>query len=149
MATKFVRGELIKSTKTQGDFHLSHKFGMEIDGVSVNGLHAIENITFEYADGDDGGVHCRPGINHPPQITFRRDFSAQKDWLEWRKKVTAGQTDRRSVSIIFHNDKGEEAKRLNLFHSYPTKWKGPSLNSKASGNAAEEIECTAEEWSFA
>ena len=74
---KFSRGELVKSTKAQ-DFHLSHKFGLEVDAITVNGVHSIENIALEfeiveYADGEDKTPHCRPGINHPGQVTIRRD----------------------------------------------------------------------------
>jgi len=147
---KFSRGELVKSTKAQ-DFHLSHKFGLEVDAITVNGVHSIENIALEfeiveYADGEDKTPHCRPGINHPGQVTIRRDFSGQKDWFNWRNSVVKGETDRRSVSIIFHNDKGEEARRLNLFNCYATKWNGPSLNSKASGHATESLDLMFEEW---
>ena len=60
--------------------------------------------------------------------------------------MVKGETDRRSVSIIFHNDKGEEARRLNLFNCYATKWNGPSLNSKASGHATESLDLMFEEW---
>jgi|SRR5215470_14329165 len=154
MAIKFSRDTLKGTTKNAGDFHLSHKFGLEIDGVTVGGIHRIDGIEFEaevveYNQGDDGVTHCRPGVLKPGKITVERDYSSTKEFYEWRKAVVNGKTDRRSISVIFQNDKGEEAKRINFFHCFPSKWTGPALNARSSGNATERLEIIFEEFTMA
>jgi phage tail-like protein len=54
--------------------------------------------------------------------------------------VVDGKVERKSVSIILLNDAGEEAMRYNLFECWPTKYKGPDLNSRNSAHATEAIE---------
>jgi phage tail-like protein len=145
MAVKFGRDSLKGTTKTQGDFNLSHKFNVEIDGVTVGGVHRVDGLeheheVVEYQDGDDMITHFRPGRQKPGRVTIERDWSSTKEFFNWRQTVINGKVERKSVSIIFMNDAGEESMRVNLFDCYPTKWKGPSLNSKSSGHAAETIE---------
>jgi phage tail-like protein len=145
MAIKFNRDSLKGTTKTQGDFNLSHKFNVEIDGVTVGGVNRVDGLeheheVVEYQDGDDMTTHFRPGRQKPGRVTIERDWSSTKEFFNWRQTVINGKVERKSVSIIFMNDAGEESMRVNLFDCYPTKWKGPSLNSKSSGHAAETIE---------
>jgi phage tail-like protein len=145
MAIKFNRDTLKGTTKTQGDFNLSHKFNVEIDGVTVGGVNRVDGLeheheVVEYQDGDDMTTHFRPGRQKPGRVTIERDWSSTKEFFNWRQTVINGKVERKSVSIIFMNDAGEESMRVNLFDCYPTKWKGPSLNSKSSGHAAETIE---------
>jgi len=56
--------------------------------------------------------------------------------------------ERKSISVIFHNDAGEEAGRMNLFNCWPGGYKGPALNAKSSAHATEKIEISFEtmEW---
>jgi len=150
MAVKFNRETLKGLTNTQGDFFLSHKFGLEIDGVTVNGIHKVDGIEFEaevveYNDGEDPQTHCRPGQLLPGRITVERDQGNDKAFFIWRKAVVDGKTDRRSISVTFHNDKGEEARRINFFNWFPVKWIGPSLNAHSSGHATERVEIAFEE----
>jgi phage tail-like protein len=145
MAIKFNRDSLKGTTKTQGDFNLSNKFNVEIDGVTVGGVNRVDGLeheheVVEYQDGDDMTTHFRPGRQKPGRVTIERDWSSTKEFFNWRQTVINGKVERKSVSIIFMNDAGEESMRVNLFDCYPTKWKGPSLNSKSSGHAAETIE---------
>jgi phage tail-like protein len=154
MPVKFSRDTLKGTTKTNGDFHLSHKFGLEIDGITIGGIHKVDGIEFEaevveYNDGEDAGTHCRPGVLKPGRILVERDFSSTKEFYQWRAAVVNGKTDRRSVSVIFQNDKGDEAKRLNFFNCFPAKWVGPALNSRSSGHASERLEIVFEECKFA
>jgi len=145
MAVKFGRDQLKGSTKTQGDFNLAHKFTVEIDGVMVGGIHRVDGIeheheVVEYQDGDDMYTHLRPGRQKPGRITIEKDWSSTKEFFNWRQTVINGKVERKSCSIAFHNDAGEESMRINLFDCYPTKWKGPSLNARTSAHATETIE---------
>ena len=142
MAIKFSRETLQSLTKGR-DFIQSSKFGIEIDGVTVGGCHRLSDIkleaeVIEYCEGDDKVTHARPGKLKAHPFTIERDFSSTKELFEWRKKVIeAGEDYRKSVSLIFQNDKGDEAKRLNLFNCHNIKWSGPRLDSKSSGHSTE------------
>jgi phage tail-like protein len=151
LAVTFGRDKLKGSTKTQGDFNLANRFSLEIDGVLVAGVHTIDGLeheTVEYKDGEDGTMHTRPGNHKPGKMTVTKDWSNTSEWYNWRKMVLDGKVDRKSISVIFHNDAGEEAGRVNLFNSWPGGYKGPSLNAKSSGHATEKIEISYEtmEW---
>lgn len=146
---KFSRDALKGTTKTQGDFNLGHKFNLEIEGVSIGGVHKVDGIEFEvevveYQDGEDITTHYRPGRFKPGKLTIERDWSSTKDFLNWRQTVVDGKVDRKSISLCFNNDAGEEAKRVNFFEAYPSKWVGPSLNARNSAHASERIECVFE-----
>ena len=149
-SVSFGRDALKGTTKTQGDFNLSHKFTVEIDGVVIGGIHEIDGLETEtdvvdYQDGEDRTLHTRPGNHKPGKITITKDFSPDdRMFFNWRKEVLDGKVDRKSISIIFQNDAGEESERVHLFGCHPTKWKGPSLNAKNSGHATEVIEIQCE-----
>ena len=112
MAVTFSRDKLKGTTKTQGDFNLAHRFALEIDGVLTNGVHKIEGLdheseVIEYHDGEDGTTHYRPGRQKAGTIRIEKDFSSTKEFDEWRKKVVDGKVERKSISVIIHNDAGE------------------------------------------
>ena len=128
---------------------------MEIDGVLVACVHTIENLNAfvteargvetqssitAYKDGEDGVNRTRPGNHKPGTITLTRDWSNTMEWANWRQKVAAGKTDRRSISIIFHDDAGNETGRMNFYNCWPVKHTLPSSAEMRSGHAAETIE---------
>jgi phage tail-like protein len=144
MAVTFTRESLKAKTKTQGDFNLANRFSLEIAGVIVAGVHAVdgfetESDVIEYKDGEDGVMHSRPGNLKSNQIVITKDWSNTSEFYQWRKAVLDGKVERKAISIIFHNDAGEEAGRINLFECWPVAWVGPSLNARSSGHATEKL----------
>src|SRR5262245_41359214 len=106
MAVKYSRDALKGTTKTQGDFTLSHKFNVEIDGVTMGGIHKVDGIEFEvevveYQDGEDITTHYRPGRLKPGRLIIERDWSSTQEFLKWRKTVMDGKVERKSISVIF------------------------------------------------
>jgi phage tail-like protein len=149
MAVTYGRDKLTGTTKTQGDFNLANRFNLEIDGVQVGGVHSIEGFeseteVIEYKDGESGVVQTRPGQHKPVVITITKDWSNTSEFYKWRKAVLDGKVERKSVSIIFHNDASEEAGRINLFNAWPIAWTGPALNAKNSNHATEKLKISAE-----
>jgi phage tail-like protein len=139
------------------------KISVVINGVNVAGVHSIENLNAliaqakmhetqsdisEYKDGEDGVNRTRPGNHKPGKITLTKDWSNTLEWYQWHKTVLDGKTDRRSVSIIFHNDAGEETGRMNFYNCWPVKHTMPAAEAKNSGHATETIELSYErlEW---
>jgi len=144
MGLSYAREKLKGTSKTTGDFNLSNRFSLEIDGVMVAGVHSIEGIEtetdiVEYKDGEDGVNRTRPGNHKPGKMVITKDWSNTLEWHNWRKKVLEGKTDRRSISIIFHNDAGEEVGRMNFYNAWPTKHVLPSFNAKNSAHASEQL----------
>jgi phage tail-like protein len=153
------------TSKTTGDFNLPNRFSVEIDGVSVAGVHTIEGLDAlvkqarseqaatesrkpgqpMYKDGEDGTNRVRPGNHKPGKLTLTKDWSNTMEWFNWRKAVLDGKTDRRSISVIFHDDAGTEVGRMNFYNCWPIKHTLPSVESKSSGHASETIEL-AYEW---
>jgi len=145
MPVKFSRDALKGTTKTQGDFNLGHRFNVEIDGVSVGGIHNVtglehEHEIVEYQDGDDHWTHLRPGRQKTSVVTIEKDWSSTDEFYKWFKTVLDGKVERRSISFIYLNDSGDEASRVNLFDTWPKKWTIKGLNSRNSGHASEAIE---------
>ena len=123
---------------------VASRFHIEIDGVLVGGIHTIDGIeheheVVEYKDGEDGVMHTRPGNHKAGKMTVTKDWSNTSEWYRWFKTALDGKVQRKSISILFINDAGEES-RINLFDCWPTKWAGPVLNAKNSGHATEIIE---------
>ena len=144
-ALTYGREKLKGTSKTMGDFNLSNRFRVEINGVSVAGVHTITgldtlNDVVAYKDGEDGVNRTRPGNHKPGKIVLTKDWSNTLEWYQWRKNVIDGKTDRRSVSIIFHDDAGKEVGRMTFYNCWPTKHTLPSFNAKQSGHATETIE---------
>jgi phage tail-like protein len=141
----FIPNNANAATKTQGDFNLSNRFSFEIDGVIVAGVHTIDGLEsesdiVEYKDGEDGVSHTRPGNHKPGKMTVTKDWSNTSEWYKWRKAVLDGKVDRRSVSVIFHNDAGAEAGRMNFYNCWPVSWSFEDSNARSSGHAGEKIE---------
>ena len=144
----FGREKLMSTSKTQGDFNLGNRFSVEINGISLPGMHTAEGLsastdTITYKDGD-GVIRKRPGNHKPGNIVLTKDWSNTSDWFQWRKNVIDGKTDRRTVSIIFRDDAGTEVGRMNFSNCWPTKHVLPSFSQKQSGHATETIELTYE-----
>lgn len=128
------------------------RFTVEIDGVEVAGMHTIsglehEHEVVEYHDGNEGVTRYRPGrakYGHLSLARIMESPDARTAWQNWYEQTQTGQGVRKSMSVIFHNDAGEEAGRMNFFECWPTKWKGPDLNAESNDEAIEEIELTSE-----
>lgn len=150
---KFERTALTGTTKTKGDFHLSGAFTVEIDSITVGGFWKVEGLeheheTVEYQDSDDHTTHFRPGRSKTGLIRLERDWSSTPDLFNWFKTVIDGRVARKSVAIIYKNDKGDDASRFQLYETWPKKWSVQGFNSKASGHASEIIEIVYERMEF-
>jgi phage tail-like protein len=142
---KFGRDALAATTKTKGDFNLGSHFNVEIDGITIGGIHKVDGLEFHYEvvkyhHGDELHERARPGNNVVGKFSIEKDWTSTKEFFNWRDAVAKGQTDRRSISIVFFNDAQQEAKRINLFNCFPIKWTGPSLNAGTSQHASERLD---------
>jgi phage tail-like protein len=122
---------------------------VEINGVFVAGVITITNLNTLLEEARQGQTHPE---NHQPggmtALIITRKWTNARDWYQWRMTVLDGKTDRRSVSVIYHDGSGVEVGRLNFYNCWPIKHTLPSTNAKNSGYAGETIELEYErfEW---
>lgn len=135
------REKLKSTTKTQGDFNLANRFTVEIDGVVQPGTYTsaeLESLKTSPA--------ARTRSAGPGTVVLTHEAAAES--LQWYKSTVDGKVSRKSISVIFHNDAGEEAGRATLINASPRRWSAPDMNAKNSGHAVEKIEISYErmEW---
>lgn len=120
----------------------SNRFYVSIEGVTgeqalfteASGLQ-LEIEVFEYTEGGvNSFVHKLPGRTKVGNLTLKRGMTNSKAFLEWISNVALGKIERKNVSIVMFNAKGDELMRWNYDGMYPVKWTGPQY--EASGNAA-------------
>ena len=140
-ATMLAAGPAAAVGQPPGDGFTSNRFSFEIDGVIVAGVHTIDGIeqesdVVEYRDGDPN----RKPRPRPGKVRVTRDFDGTTDFANWFQTTLTGTLSRRSLSVIFHNDAGEETGRINFFNAYPVRWTGPSLDAAMSGHPTEALD---------
>lgn len=119
-----------------------------LDGKVAGTLTAVSGIgsSVDVIDVQtDRGRRYGPGATHWGSITIKREaVGADASLLEWYKKVLAGQTERKSGSIIYLDREGNEVLRYNFFEAWPCRWKAPELNANSDTHIIEEIEFVVE-----
>lgn len=124
------------------DSYSASRFYVSIEGVTgeqalfteASGLQ-LEIEVFEYTEGGvNSFVHKLPGRTKVGNLTLKRGMTNSKAFLEWISNVALGKIERKNVSIVMFNAKGDELMRWNYDGMYPVKWTGPQY--QASGNAA-------------
>src|SRR5712691_6776565 len=128
---------------SQGDIQLTHRFTVQIAGVTENGIVAVEglgseNEVVDYQHSEEGYSRARAGRLKYKPVTLTREYAGDTSFYDWRDAVVTGKTDRRSVSIICLSDSGAPTVQFDLFNAWPLSWQGPDFNSKSSGHALEK-----------
>jgi phage tail-like protein len=155
MAVKFSRDVLKGTTKNvAGDFNQQSRFNVEIEGVTIGGVHKVDGLDHEhemvtYQDADDAHQRIRPGRQKVGTLVLERDWSSNTEFYDWFKTVYEGNVQRKSISIVYLTDDGTESTRVNLHECWPNKWKLSGLNSRSSGHVSEALEIKYERIDFA
>jgi phage tail-like protein len=129
------------------DPYSGYNFWVEWDGIvhagfrECSGLNATRKAG-TYREGTDKALSQRqiPGLNSYGNITLKRGITDNQELWEWHRKLQNGDTDRRNLSIILANDKGEEKFRWNLENCWPTTWNAPDFNATSDEVAIETLE---------
>jgi phage tail-like protein len=129
------------------DPYSGYNFWVEWDGIVHAGFKECSGLTATrkaglYREGTDKSLGQRqiPGLNSYGNISLKRGVTDNKELWIWHKNLQDGVTDRRNVSIILANDKGEEKQRWNLENCWPTVWNAPSFNAASDEVAIETLE---------
>ena len=129
------------------DPYSGYNFWVEWDGIVHAGFQECTGLTVTrnagtYREGTDKSLGQRkiPGLNESGNITLKRGITDNQELWEWHKKLQNGDTDRRNLSIILADDKGEEKIRWNLENCWPTTWTAPDFNATSDETAIETLE---------
>lgn len=135
------------NTRDTHDPFNGYNFWVEWDGIVHAGFRECAGLTASraaatYREGTDKNLAPRqiPGLDSYGNITLKRGITDNDELWEWHKKLLAGKTERKEVSIILADDKGEEQMRWNLEKCWPINWTGPEFNATADEVAIESLE---------
>jgi phage tail-like protein len=142
------------ATGDRVDPYAGFNFTVEIDGVTTAGFTEATGMTMEqdvieHRTGDRENVVTKlPGLKKFPNLVLKRGFTKDDSLWRWRKQVMDGRTERRSGSIVLHNEAREPVLRWNFVQGWPSKLEGPSLNAKTPEIAIETLEIAHEGLEF-
>jgi phage tail-like protein len=128
------------------DPYLDFTFMVEIESLLVGGFSEVNGLQSEteFEEILEGGVndhvHRFPKITKYPNLILKRGFTDCDSLWNWYQNVLEGRFQRKSVSVILLNSKGEEKWRWNFANAYPIKWIGPYFKSDGNSVAVESIE---------
>lgn len=131
------------------DFHFSGLFSVEIEGSEIGTFQEVKLPTFEtsvveYNHGGSKSPHKRPGTVKWGNLTLKRGYATSRVLEEWLENIAQGKQDRRSISVIQHNEDHSETMRWNLFDCWPTKWTHSGYAGAKNETTVEEIEIVCE-----
>ena len=133
--------------KDTHDPYNSYNFWVEWDGIVHAGFRECSGLTgtrtaSTYREGTDKNLAQRqlPGLNSFGNISLKRGFTDNDELWKWHRQLLDGEPERKNVSIILADDKGEEKIRWNLENCWPTNWNGTEFNATGSEVAIESLE---------
>lgn len=123
-------------------FNVSN-FVVNIDGMKssqfteVSGLEvAIEALP--YQEGAMALQKSRKGRTRFSDISLKRRFNGDREFANWIKECSQGETVKRSGSIILNDDTGSEVLRFNFTNAWPITWRPPVLTTRQANEVSYE-----------
>jgi phage tail-like protein len=121
-------------------------FYVEIDKVEqavfteVSGL-SVEVMVQDYEEGGrNDHIHRLPGRVKVSDVILRNGIMTNNALWDWFTLILQGNFDRRSVSIVMVDQKGQQKARWNFISALPVKWTGPELKSGQSTAAIQMLQ---------
>jgi phage tail-like protein len=127
------------------DPYRGFRFVVEIDGANAGGFQTVSGIErrTEIEPYREGGVNDfeRQLVVKTtyPALVLKRGLVDVTLW-DWHQDVLNGTVQRRTVSVLLLDDRGEEAWRWICAEAFPAKWTGAELDAGASAVATESVE---------
>ena len=125
-----------------------YRFLVEIEGISRAGFMTVsgleeESEVREYREGGDNStVRKLAGLNAFSPIVLEMGSTFDTELWDWRQAVkrAGAQGNRRPISVIQQDEKGDEVKRWQVFDAWPSKFTAPEFDASSSDNAVESVE---------
>jgi phage tail-like protein len=103
----------------------------ELGFASVSGLTSLTEL--EAPDGEHR--------HRFEPVVLRRALSDSRELYEWRRRIAAGRSDKRPVTIEqLVRPGGPVVNAWRLVDAWPVRWSGPSFDALQPGIAWEELE---------
>lgn len=106
----------------------------EISGLEVS----LEVQTWEEG-GTNDHVHRLPGRATISDITLKNGVTTGNDLWKWISDVLQGTFNRKNVSIVLVDSKGQTVQRWEFIKALPVKWSGPQLRSDQNAVAIQSL----------
>ncbi len=124
------------------------RFRVEIDGIIQAGFSECafpdtNTDVVEYREGNEIPTFSKSsGLTKYGNISFKRGITDSMELYEWRQRVIdSGCCDeRKNMSIILIDEKGEDKSRWGIINAWPSKYDPPDFNAKTSEVAIETLE---------
>lgn len=133
-------------TGKKQDPYRSFRFRLEIGGITAaqfseaSGLQ-VETETEPYEEGGvNDFVHELIKRTKYQHITLKRGITDLDDMWKWHQETVQGKFERKNVSVILIDSKGEDKWRWNICEAFPVKWTGPELQAGSNTIAFEAID---------
>jgi hypothetical protein len=107
-------GSLGVTKVAPGRSYTAGRFAFAIDGVGFPSVTHVNPFEVDCSTAPDGSVQLRAS-----DLVIKADALTAGPLYTWANTVSTSKVDRRSISVIFHNDAGEEVSRLNFFECWP------------------------------
>jgi phage tail-like protein len=137
-----------------GDTLATHRFGVQLGGVTVESVKEISGLVVEQDVVETMQVSAQgqpmnkkqPGAHKGGEVTITRGMDPSTAFSEWIKKTLNGDVDsaRQNLTIEIMDPDGNTVRRMQLFDAWVSKWEGPNLSATQSSGAEEKATITFE-----
>ena len=136
-------------------FYTNFNFLVEIEGLTgdaatvvggfsqVSGLSS-ESEVVEHWVGSMPFAAKLPGRTRFANIVLRKGLTTSADLYDWRRRVEAGEDDRRSGSVILLDGGMREKVRWNFYEAWPCRYEAPTFDATDSAVSVETLELAVE-----
>ena len=128
------------------DPYINYNFLVEIDSITraafqeCSGLDSTVDIIEHREGGENTTLRKLPGLTKYSNIQLKWGMTDDDQLYDWHRRIVEGEIERKNLSIIVLDRKGEEVKRWNFVRAWPSKWEGPDLTAEGSDVAIEMLE---------
>ncbi len=125
-----------------------YNYSIVIDGITRAGFSEVSAAEWstdpiEYREGTDAvmTVSKMPGLSKYGPITLKWGMSSDKEFTDWVLKISAGEIERKTVTIECKDDANKETvASWEVINAWPSKYTAPDFKADANEAAFESIE---------
>jgi phage tail-like protein len=112
-------------------------FKVEIDGGFEGSFQEVE---YRHGDSPEFSTIKMPGLRKSSDISLKKGtFTGDIEFFTWFNEIQMNTIERKTVTIMLLNEKGEAEIIWTLTNAFPMKVVGTDLNSSSSEVAVEEL----------
>lgn len=139
----------------QGDSLSTHRFGVQLGGVTVESVKEVSGLTVEQDVIETQQVtptgerinKKQPGGQKGGEVTITRGMDQSIEFTDWIKKTLIEgnvESARENLTIEIQDSQGSTVRRMQLYEAWVSKWEGPQFTAGDSTAATEKATITFE-----